>query len=126
MTDYDDRITRNVLMKTAVKVLARTRKMYEAHDEDVARWYRSEDGKYRYPTCIHGTSTWTDYDNICGACEDGYTYFDYARDGAEAIAEARNRWARFWELYDMALRLRELGYTDWEGILEHGRQYIDL
>jgi hypothetical protein len=24
--------------------------------------------------CFHGMSQWTDYDNICGACEDGYGY----------------------------------------------------
>ena len=26
---------------------------------------------HRPSTCIHGTNMWTDYDNICGACEEG-------------------------------------------------------
>ena len=42
-------------------------------------------------TCIHGTYGWTDYDNICGGCEEGaftaYTrgvdLYRYARDEVE-------------------------------------------
>jgi hypothetical protein len=30
----------------------------------------SADG-FRPHYCEHGTNTWTDYDNICGPCEDG-------------------------------------------------------
>lgn len=29
----------------------------------------AEDG-YRPATCFHGTNLWTDYDNICGPCEE--------------------------------------------------------
>lgn len=28
---------------------------------------------YRAHYCVHGTNQWTDYDNICGGCEDGLT-----------------------------------------------------
>jgi hypothetical protein len=28
--------------------------------------------------CLHGTNQWTDYDNICGPCEDGLTVWDLA------------------------------------------------
>jgi hypothetical protein len=94
------------VLKLAVKILDKKRKMYERHDEDVARWYRSADGKYKYPTCIHGTSTWTDYDNICGDCENGYTYFDYARDARESLDEANVRWTTYWALFDTTAMLR--------------------
>lgn len=36
------------------------REVEEAHEEG-----------YRPPHCFHGTNLWTDYDNICGPCEDG-------------------------------------------------------
>lgn len=32
--------------------------------------------------CIHGTNQWTDYDNICGGCEDGLTVWDMAENAA--------------------------------------------
>lgn len=32
--------------------------------------------------CIHGTNQWTDYDNICGGCEDGLTVWDMAERAA--------------------------------------------
>lgn len=55
---------------------------------------------YRPATCFHGTSLWTDYDNICGPCEDsmydprwhslfGTEFNELAESDAYAIA--RNR-----------------------------------
>lgn len=44
---------------------------------------------YRPHYCEHGTNTWTDYDNICGGCEDGRTMgdalqrYEYALDAAK-------------------------------------------
>lgn len=48
---------------------------------DMDAWYTSGDGRptykggrgYSYPYCFHGTSRWTDYDNICPGCEDGHS-----------------------------------------------------
>jgi hypothetical protein len=34
--------------------------------------------------CIHGTNQWTDYDNICGGCEDSLTVWDMAERAAWA------------------------------------------
>jgi hypothetical protein len=39
--------------------------------QDVIRYNAGGKG-YTFPHCIHGASRWTDYDNICGGCEDGY------------------------------------------------------
>jgi len=82
------------------------------YDADVADYYANGDGRapewvtehdadgyprnvnigglgYRYPRCPHGMSLWTDYDNICGGCEDSRT----AIQDAQAIA--RNQFATF-------------------------------
>lgn len=50
---------------------------------------------YRARYCIHGTDQWTDYDNICGYCEDGYdprnqTFTDVLRTN---LSEYRQRHA---------------------------------
>lgn len=91
------------IQRLAVELLDQRRAMYEAHDADVHRWYRHRhiNEGHSYPTCIHGTSNWTDYDNICGACEDGYMYFDYLRDARECLDEAVRRWERYWEAFDI-------------------------
>jgi len=66
----------------------------EAYEADVRDWYENGNGRspswvdeydangdlyrhnvgglgYTFPYCKHGMSLWTDYDNICGGCEDG-------------------------------------------------------
>lgn len=42
--------------------------------------------------CIHGTNRWTDYDNICGPCEDGYTDRELAL--MQAYGDVRSYLAR--------------------------------
>lgn len=45
----------------------------EEIDGDVEVWQENVGGKgYAFPHCEHGSSRWTDYDNICGGCEDGF------------------------------------------------------
>lgn len=42
--------------------------------------------------CQHGKDMWTDYDNICGPCEDGYGTYELALMLARAdVAEMRKR-----------------------------------
>lgn len=43
---------------------------------------------FRPHHCIHGTDQWTDYDNICGPCEDEQKLWDDARDWATAKSRA--------------------------------------
>ena len=86
----------------ALKHLKRLKAQRLAYEEEVDAWYRSGDGRspnwrtevdgetgevyqwnaggrgYRFPECIHGSSLWTDYDNICGPCEDGLSEYDIA------------------------------------------------
>lgn len=101
-----DSITRLIAVELSAQI-----KAYRAkYDADVDEWYRSGDGRspnwrtelspdgtdvrqvnmggkgYRYPACIHGKSYWTDYDNICGPCDDGYGVYDLALGEAHGIA----------------------------------------
>lgn len=84
--------------RAAIKVVQGRRDAYEA---DVKDWYENGEGAdpdwrtesddeghewrwnagglgHTYPRCIHGTSLWTDYDNICGGCEDPMTVLQEA------------------------------------------------
>jgi hypothetical protein len=72
------------------------------YDAEVRDWYENGDGRptseggrgYTFPHCIHGSSRWTDYDNICGGCEDGSGVFELA------IGEARTAYIRFVDFFD--------------------------
>jgi hypothetical protein len=74
----------------------------QAYREEVDAWYTTGDGRpsseggrgYTFPHCIHGSSRWTDYDNICGGCEDGYGAAEMA------IGEARTAYIRFVDFFD--------------------------
>lgn len=53
------------LFVEALRAIRENRAEYERECEEYAR------AGYRPRTCIHGTYLWTDYDPICGRCEDG-------------------------------------------------------
>lgn len=82
--------------------LQRLRKVEADYEAAVKDWYENGDGRptseggrgYTYPECIHGSSRWTDYDNICGGCEDGTSAVE------AAISEARTRWLTFVGFYE--------------------------
>jgi hypothetical protein len=78
--------------------LRAVRKRQDDYDAEVAAWHEEHPG-YAFPTCIHGSSRWTDYDNICGWCEEGSTVVDLAR------LEARTNFLRFVEHYEFMLRV---------------------
>lgn len=106
-----DNITRKVALAELRKLKAREAE-YRA---EVAEWYNAGDGRsprwitrtysdgstrrinvggkgYAFPYCIHGTSNWTDYDNICGGCEDGYSVYQLALWSAqEKVSEYNKR-----------------------------------
>lgn len=90
---------------------AAVQKWRDEYDAEVTEWYENGDGKppewvpamdgtsrmvnvggrgYRFPSCIHGMSLWTDYDNICGGCEDSLSV------AQEAVGIARS-WYRRWQ-----------------------------
>lgn len=71
--------TDRLLLPIARQVLKNMRKVEADYAAEVEEFYTEGDGRrtseggrgYTFPHCIHGTSRWTDYDNICGGCEEG-------------------------------------------------------
>ena len=57
--------------------------------------------------CIHGTNRWTDYDNICGPCEDGYTDRELALDWAHR--DVRQWIERFHDVTTLQMSARHRG-----------------
>jgi hypothetical protein len=103
-----DAMTKRVALAELRKLKAREAE-YRA---EVDEWYRSGDGRrpnyrtnpetgrtvnyggkgYSFPYCEHGSSRWTDYDNICGGCEDGTDIYQLAIWAAqEKVAEYNRR-----------------------------------
>lgn len=69
------------------------RKRIAEYDAEVRDWYAENPG-YQFPQCIHGSSLVTDYDNICGWCEDSSTPVELA------IVEARSNFLRFLSIWE--------------------------
>lgn len=59
--------------------------------------------------CEHGTNRWTDYDNICGGCEDGLTMGDPRQRMQHAIDTARFKWESARKIAEAAKVLSDLG-----------------
>lgn len=76
---------------------------YEAECESYAK-----DG-YRPHRCFHGVNLWTDYDPMCGPCEDGYGYFDRLEYRKLALGEAIRAHAAQEERVDMLVKLMQMG-----------------
>lgn len=98
---------------TAKGILKSLKARQKAYDEEVDDWYRAGDGRrpnwrtecvrnaegvclydhtvnyggmgHRFPQCIHGTSLWTDYDNICGGCESEENIYSVALSEAHSL-----------------------------------------
>lgn len=93
------------------------RKAKADYEAEVKDWYENGDGRapdwrtesddegntwrynagglgYAFPHCIHGSSLWTDYDNICPGCEDSLS------DLAMASIAARQAFIRFNDMFD--------------------------
>lgn len=68
---------------------------------------------YRPRTCEHGTSLWTDYDNICGPCEDGISMGDGMTRREFALDAAKRRDQRCRDIVKAASDLRQL-VPGWE------------
>jgi hypothetical protein len=102
------RAARKVVLDRIAEYDADVREWYVSGDGAAPDWQRAGDqpwfsadfdnpdrminmgGKgYRYPVCIHGTDLTTDYDNICGGCEEGATV------AQQAQGIAREQWRRY-------------------------------
>jgi hypothetical protein len=59
--------------------------------------------------CFHGTNLWTDYDPICGPCEDGYGWFDPTLYRQLAISEAKQAFRTMDERLDLYVKATTAG-----------------
>lgn len=100
----------------ALSEVKRFRKMFELHEED--RQDYAKQG-YRNHYCVHGTNLWTDYDNICGPCEDGYGSWDYQLFAELAIQNAREAVRHAHKIYQEANEVAKLATT--KGMTEEGK-----
>lgn len=80
-----------MIIKRALQYVTALKRRDTEYVEECAAYRR--DG-FRPHYCKHGTNMWTDYDNICGACEDGATNYQLALMRARSdVATFRQRMA---------------------------------
>lgn len=72
----------------AVQLMAEYAASYAAYERDCES---DRERGYRPHYCEHGISLWTEYDNICGGCEDGISMGDPAQRRERALNEAKER-----------------------------------
>jgi hypothetical protein len=90
------------ILKLAAKIFASYRKDWELYDADCAEY--AKEG-YRPRTCFHGTNLWTDFDPMCGPCEDGYGWFDPMMYRQMSLQEAKATYNLFNERLDLYVKL---------------------
>ena len=73
-TAQEPRVKRLIMFRALQYVKAMKKRAAE-YEEACRDWAREG---YRPHYCIHGTNQWTDYDNICGPCEEGLTLYQLA------------------------------------------------
>lgn len=94
------------VLKMAAAIARSLEQGYADYLEECESYRR--DG-YRPAYCEHGTSLWTDYDNICGPCEDGRTMSDGVQRREYALDSAKRRDAKCREIVKAAQTLTDLG-----------------
>lgn len=94
---------------TLVLAAAIARKLEAGYQDylDECEQHRREG--HRPQHCEHGSSQWTDYDNICGLCEDGWTMSDGVMRRTYALQQAHRRVAKAEQIMEATSTLRSLG-----------------
>lgn len=77
-----------VIYKMALKIVEQYRDQYAEYERDCES---DRERGYRAHYCEHGTNQWTDYDNICGGCEEGLTLAYGPWKYERALSEAKAR-----------------------------------
>lgn len=82
-------------LKLAAKLAERYRLDYLEYLEEVESYRRKG---FRAQHCEHGMNQWTDYDPICGPCEDGWSMDNGVHRRRRALDEAKSRIERVTEM----------------------------
>lgn len=118
---------RTKVLKLATQLVERARKNYRDYDEARAAWYRSSDTRgYRFPECIHGVSLITDYDPMCGPCEDGYSYFDYTQQARDALFRARQAYDESMRRWNIVFDIMGMGYDKPQPLADWATSAMEL
>lgn len=94
------------ILKLAVKVFESYRKQWAEYDAECAEYAKQG---YRPYSCFHGTNLWVDYDVMCGACEDGYGWFDPMLYRQLALSEAKRAYESFDQRLEVYSKASSLG-----------------
>lgn len=78
-------VTDLVVLRRAMELMHELKAGYEEYLEERESYWKEG---YRPHYCEHGTNQWTDYDNICGPCEDGVSMRHPDQRWAAAKAQA--------------------------------------
>ncbi len=115
------RVPSALVLSTAMRINRRLEASYAAYLADC-----EEDRQqgYRPHFCQHGMNLWTDFDPICGYCEDGFTMADGVVRRTYALSEARAAVAEFEALMDACEVLRK--YRIGVSAEDKGRAIADM
>jgi len=100
-------------MATSKAVLSLAAKIARSLEQGYADYLESceQDRRegHRAHYCEHGMSRWTDYDNICGPCEDGISMSDGMTRREYALDSAKRRDEKCRAIVKAAQTLSDLG-----------------
>lgn len=99
-------MTSKATLKLALQILAGYRLQFAEYAEFVAESHKAG---FSPSHCMHGVNLWTDYDPMCGACEDGLNYWDYETFAGMALAEAKKAYQEYQKRIDAVTKLSSLG-----------------
>lgn len=124
-------IRRRIVGRRALDLMQGVRAEFAAYEEDVEHWYRYGDGRptskggrgFAYPTCVHGTSTWVDFDCACWRCESEGGYFSYLTQLRVALEDAEFEVERFEKSVTAFMLLQGLSMS--ESLESELRQLLD-
>lgn len=98
------------VLELAVKALDKSRQAFANYEQERKEWYTENPG-YQFPFCPHGVSLITDYDPMCGHCEDGYSFFHYETEAKDALEAAKYAVAQRDKRVEAVTALLALGAT---------------
>jgi hypothetical protein len=116
---------RRMLSPDVARLAMKLSAAYSArYDEYLADCESDRANGYRAHYCEHGTDQWTDYDNICGGCEEGYSFSDGVYRRTVALTEAKKRMRSLAAMQETMRSMRQ-----WSVEFDHARfteMMIDL
>jgi hypothetical protein len=104
--------TDKATLKLALKILKRIRGQWDAYEQECAEYLKEG---FRPHYCFHGTNLWTDYDNICGWCEEYGNSWSYELAMRQSLDEARAAIEAKQKRVDLliSMRIGKVPVEDW-------------